>query len=109
MSGKKASLDSVNEYRPMLRSAFGGAVAWAVPLTVFGLRASNHSVAFVRASLFDPPGDLRFQLRPPSAERYLLKFDPGMDIVFPGLKKPFKPIGVMTFVLVSPFLREEKS
>ena len=95
MSGKKASLDGVNEYRPMLRSAFGRGRGVSGP--AYGVR-------------FEGCQSLRgFQLRPPNAERYLLKFDPGMDIVFPGLKKPFKPIGVMTFVLVSPFLREEKS
>jgi hypothetical protein len=32
-----------------------------------------------------------------------LKFDRRMDIVFLGLKKLFKPIGVMTFAIISPF------
>jgi hypothetical protein len=34
-----------------------GATA-AFPLTVFGLRAVDHSVVFVRTSPFDPPDDL---------------------------------------------------
>jgi hypothetical protein len=84
--------------------------AFGVRRRVFGLRAVDRSVVFVRTSPFDPPGDLRFstangERRTPRAWRgaYLLKFDRRMDIVFLGLKKLFKPIGVMTFAIISPF------